>query len=177
MCSIFFRLVVLFFLFLDFLLTNSFLLCEHLIVCNDPFWYSLFNEVASGSDLDKLARDYKGNLNEVNLFVNPELYKLLDPLNNQINNEVVGAQLVGDNYDQSPNNFSVCVSYPPANVEEMSHQEIIQLVKKTTVVKMEPSSQQGVISGEIAPYVRLRVEPHNDLLNLDLDQEIENIIG
>lgn len=108
--------------------------------------------------------------------MNPDLYKLLHPLHNQINNEAVGAELVGDNYEQSPNNFTVCVSYPPENAEEMSHQQIIEFLKETTVIKMGPKTQ-GAISGEIAAFTRFRVEPHNDLLNLELNREINDIRG
>jgi hypothetical protein len=172
----FFRLAMLFFLFLHFLLTNSFLLCEHFIVHNQPFWDSLFNEIASGCDLDRLARDYNGNLNEVILFVDPDVYKLLYPVQNEINNEAVCAELVGDNYEQSPNDFTVCVSYPPENVLEMSNQQIKEFLKETTVVRMGPKTQ-GAISGEIAPFTRFRVEPHNDLLNLELNREINDIKG
>lgn len=108
--------------------------------------------------------------------MNPDLYKLLHPVHNKRNNEVVGAELVGDNYEQSPDNFTVCISYPPKNVDEMSHQQIREFLKETTIIKMGAKTQ-GAISGEIAPFTRFRVEPHNDLLSLELNREINDIRG
>ena len=84
--------------------------------------------------------------------------------------------MVGNNYGESPDDFTVCVSYPPANVDEMSNNEIIGFLSETIVIR-KGSNIQGVASGEINPFTRLRVVEDNDLLNRDLNREINDIRG
>ena len=175
LCSLFLRLTMLFLIFSDFLLTKSFLFYENFIVYNEPFRDFLFNEI-TGSDLDKLAKDHTDSLNEVRFLVNLDLYKSLHPVHNRINNEAVCAELIGDNYEESPDDFTVGLPYPPQNIGSMSDPQIKAFLKSTIIIQ-KGSNTQGVVTGEMTPSTRLRVEEGDDLLNRELNREINDIRG
>jgi len=167
---------MLFFLFLDFLLTNTFSICEHFVQHNNrPFIDLEHRQIDNGCNLGDLVKTHDNRLNDAVILVDPEKYKLLNPKTREINNEAVNAILVGDNRNESGNNFTAYIVYPPENVAKMSNSEIVEFVRETTHIDLIGTWMDV---GKRATFVNFRVEAHNDLLNIEIPEErAMNVIG